>query len=95
MKDYTMKISNIFVLKEGRTVFTGNLDHSVGYIKAGAAEVWIGEEVRAKIAVEDEMIPLNRKTKSERSVSTLDKLSDDLLAVPPELITLRFQAVGN
>jgi hypothetical protein len=88
MKMIEMQVLDTFYFKDGRTVFVGYLEEPVGYIKAGTAELRVGDRVKT-IAIEDEMVPSARKDRSKRSISTLEPLSAQFRQSPAKSMRLR------
>lgn len=81
MSDFTLKIVNVFLLSDGRTVFACQVENGPKLIPAGEYDLTAHGQPVVRISIEGEMIPLRRdKNNQLRAVSTLAKLDPQLIA---------------
>jgi len=73
-KTFRMRVSDVFRLSMGRTVFTGVIDGDLDLIKSCKCDLLIDGIKRETIDIEGEMITENRLKTDKRSLATTDNV---------------------
>jgi len=73
MRSFTMKVRDTFHFKNGVTAFIGPLDTEVEFIPPCDCEIVVGDEVKASLRIDGEMI-LENQMESTRAIATSQPL---------------------
>ena len=82
-------VGDVFRFEDGRTVFTGRLVSEFPYLKPCRADLLVDDVLICSVFLEEEMMPLHRKDRLMRSVSTRDEVPIDLKSVSRGRLVLR------
>ena len=82
-------VGDVFSFEDGRTVFTGRLLGESPYLKPCQADLLVDDIVICSLSLEEEMMPLHRKDRLVRSLSTRDEAPSDLKSISKRGLVLR------